>query len=196
MNFLNLFRCGARVSAKQEETADRSLILIGLGANLPSRFGAPRQTIEAALAHLQAEGVAVIRQSGFWHSPPQPISSQPWFINAVAAVATRRGPASLLALLHHLEAEFGRIRRQTNAARPLDLDLLAYRNKISHEGVPVLPHPRLTERAFVLMPLAEIAPRWCHPVSGESIGTLVGALPPDHRAQRLSEGPNFCSHYP
>jgi 2-amino-4-hydroxy-6-hydroxymethyldihydropteridine diphosphokinase len=182
------------VSAKQEETADHSLILIGLGANLPSRFGAPRQTLENALAHLQAEGVRVVRQSGFWRSPPQPISPQPWYINAVIAVATPRGPPSLLALLHGLEAEFGRVRRQTNAARPLDLDLLAYGNKIRHKRAPILPHPRLAERAFVLMPLAEIAPQWRHPVTGESISTLIGALPPDHGAQRLSGVSGVLDH--
>jgi 2-amino-4-hydroxy-6-hydroxymethyldihydropteridine diphosphokinase len=107
-----------------------------------------------------------------------PPSDQPRFINGVAEVATELAPAELLERLHRIEAAFGRVRLQSNEARVLDLDLLAYRGCISAPGAsPILPHPRLAERAFVVLPLAELAPDWRHPVSGLSAAGLVGRLP-------------------
>lgn len=153
-------------------------ILIGLGANLPSKtHGTPGETLMAALRVLAGEGVEVVACSRFYESAPVPPSDQPWYINAVAEVRTDLGPGPLLALLLDIEARFGRKRAERNAARILDLDLLAYGNVVSGPGAaPELPHPRLHERAFVLMPLAEIAPRWRHPRSGRSVGELVAAL--------------------
>ena len=96
----------------------------------------------------------------------------------------------MLARLHELEATFGRRRGQRNAARTLDLDLLDYRGRISEPGErPELPHPRLAGRAFVLLPLAEVAPGWRHPVSGQRIEALIADLPLDQRAEPLEERP-------
>lgn len=157
--------------------ADPDLILVGLGANLPSVAGPPRQTLEAALDHLAAEGVRVTRRSRFWRTRPLPISDQPWFVNAVAAVETNLAPAALLDLLHASEAAFGRKRSVVNAARVLDLDLLAYGSLVLETAPrPLLPHPRLSERAFVLLPLRDIAPAWVHPVSGETLDRMIGGL--------------------
>src|SRR5581483_1362358 len=100
-------------------------ILIGLGANLPSRAGPPVTTLEAALARLASAGILTLQRSRWFVSAPLPASDQPWFVNGVAAVATALAPAPLLAELHRTEAEFGRIRGAPNAARTLDLDLLA-----------------------------------------------------------------------
>jgi 2-amino-4-hydroxy-6-hydroxymethyldihydropteridine diphosphokinase len=99
-------------------------------------------------------------------------------VNGVAEVATALGPEALLALLHDVEAEFGRARPYLNAPRVLDLDLLAYGN-VTRVGPqpPLLPHPRLAERGFVLLPLAEIRPEWRHPVSGRSLPEMIAALP-------------------
>jgi len=103
------------------------VILIGLGGNLESaRYGTPRQTLAVALAVLAGEGVRVVARSGWYRSAPVPVSGQPWFVNAVAALATRLGPFALLDRLQALEARFGRIRGARNAARILDLDLLDY----------------------------------------------------------------------
>lgn len=162
------------------------MILIGLGANLPSAAGAPRATLEAALAELAAAGVAVERRSPWYRSAPVPAAAdhQPWYVNGVAAVATSLGPVELLALLHRIEARFGRVRRRRNEARALDLDLLDY-DGLTRQEAPVLPHPRLHERAFVLLPLQDVAPGWRHPVSGKTVAELISSLPGGQHAERL-----------
>lgn len=163
------------------------MILLGLGANLPSAtHGRPEATLAAALGALAAEGVAVERLSPWYRSAPVPVvDDQPWYINGVAAVTTRLAPAELLALLHRVEQRFGRVRRQRNEARVLDLDLLDYDGLVQHGDAAVLPHPRLHERAFVLLPLREVAPHWRHPALGRSIDELIAALPPGQQVERL-----------
>jgi 2-amino-4-hydroxy-6-hydroxymethyldihydropteridine diphosphokinase len=163
------------------------VILLGLGANLDHpRYGPPRQTLEAALEALQAGGIAVLARSRWYRSAPVPPSDQPWFLNAVASVETSLSPEALLARLHEIEARFGRSRRRPNEARVLDLDLLAYHDRVSAPGaVPVLPHPRLAERAFVVLPLLEIAPDWRHPESGLSTAELARRLDPEATAEPL-----------
>jgi 2-amino-4-hydroxy-6-hydroxymethyldihydropteridine diphosphokinase len=107
------------------------MILIGLGANLASaEFGAPPASLEAALRMLQESGVRIVARSRWYRSAPVPASSQPWFVNGVAAVETTLDPVALLALLHEIEARFGRVRRERNAARVLDLDLLDYAARV------------------------------------------------------------------
>jgi 2-amino-4-hydroxy-6-hydroxymethyldihydropteridine diphosphokinase len=163
------------------------MILIALGANLSSsRHGTPQETCEAALAALQANGVRIVRRSRWYRSAPVPPSGQPPFVNGVAEVATDLPPGDLLSLLHRIEAELGRVRRERNEARVLDLDLLAYGGRISAPGeVPELPHPRLADRAFVVLPLADVAPAWRHPVSGLSPAEMAARLPPGQVAEPL-----------
>lgn len=169
-------------------------ILIGLGANLPSAFGPPRATLEAALRALEERGVGIRRRSRWYESMPVPVSDQPWFVNGVALVEPRPekaggpgdDPAALLAVLHEVEREFGRERRQRNEARVVDLDLLAYGARVNAGPTPpLLPHPRLAERAFVLLPLADLLPDWRHPVTGRSVHEMIAALPPDQVARPL-----------
>ena len=155
------------------------MILIGIGANLPSPAGPPRQTCEAALAHLGRLGITVAACSPWYETAPVPASDQPWFINAVAAVQTSLSPTGVLAALHLTEAAFGRQRTEVNAARTLDLDLLAYGDLVRSDGAPLLPHPRLHQRAFVLFPLRDLLPDWRHPVLGETAGELAAKLPAD-----------------
>lgn len=162
------------------------MILIGLGANLPSAAGPPAATLAAALAALEAAGVAIERCSPWYRSAPLPAGDQPWYVNAVAMARTGLGPAALLALLHRVEASFGRTRRRRNEARVLDLDLLDY-DGLVRRGPPVLPHPRLHERAFVLLPLRDVAPEWRHPIGGASVAELIAALPADQSISRALE---------
>ena len=162
-----------------DEISGESAVLIGIGSNLPHRgAGTPLELCEAALAELERRGVAIRRRSRWYASAPVPASGQPDFVNGVAAVATALDPPDLLAALHDVEAAFGRTRSVANAARTLDLDLLAYRDLVRAGGSPPLvPHPRMTERAFVLLPLREVAPRWRHPADGRGIDDLVRQLP-------------------
>ncbi len=160
------------------------MILIALGANIPSpRFGPPAKTLAAALGALEEAGVAVVACSRFYKSAPLPPSEQPWFVNCVASVDTAMGPEALLDALLAIERRFGRRRRERNAPRVLDLDVLAYRDMTTGENKHLeLPHPRMHERAFVLLPLAEIAPEWRHPGNGEPLSALIEALPGDQMA--------------
>jgi 2-amino-4-hydroxy-6-hydroxymethyldihydropteridine diphosphokinase len=164
------------------------MILIGLGANLASpEFGPPPASLEAALALIAERGARIVARSRWYRSAPVPPSGQPWFVNGVVAVETSVEPAALLEVLHGVEARFGRVRRERNEARVLDLDLLAYNDRVSAaDETPVLPHPRLHERAFVLRPLAEIAPDWRHPRLGRTIASLIADLPSDAAAEPIS----------
>lgn len=152
-------------------------IFIALGANLPSKAGSADLTLRAALDDLHASGVIIEAGSRFYRSAPVPASDQPDYINAVARISTDLTPAQLLARLHEVEAAFERVRGLRNAARTLDLDLLIYGALVSE--VPMLPHPRLHERAFVLLPMRDIAPDFIHPVSGRSLAEMIAALPPE-----------------
>src|SRR3977135_2411286 len=153
-------------------------IFIGAGANLSHPiYGAPRPTLEAAFAELGHRGVSVVRVSPWYRTAPVPVSDQPWYVNAVAEVVTKLAPDRLLAVLHEVEQAFGRVRTVANAARMIDLDLLDFRGKTAAggPGQAILPHPRMTAGAFVLRPLADLAPAWRHPASGTPIQALLAA---------------------
>ncbi|SRR5579875_255213 len=159
------------------------MILVALGANLSSHAGPPQATLEAAIACLAHEGGEIVARSRFYRSPPVPKSDQPDYINAVVSIATALDPPGLLAVLGRIENRFGRQRgREPNAARPLDLDLIAYDDVVCDEP-PILPHPRMHRRAFVLLPMAEIVPNWRHPRLGRTLDELIDALPAATRAE-------------
>lgn len=163
------------------------MILIGLGANLPSVAGGPRETLEAALQRLEALGVRVAARSRWYRTAPVPVSDQPWFVNGVARIETALDPAALLARLRQIEREFGRLRTVRNAARTLDLDIIDYDGRRESGPDLILPHPRMQERAFVLLPLAEVAPGWRHPILGKTVETLISALAADQKAEPMAE---------
>lgn len=165
------------------------MILIGLGANLQSpQYGEPRQTLEAALAVFGERGIGVVRRSRWYRSPPMPPSAQPWYVNGVAVVRTALDPRSLLLALHEIETRFGRVRGARNEARMIDLDILGYHRVIRRSGAaPRLPHPRLQQRAFVLMPLREVAPRWRHPGDGRTVAAMIAGLPTGSTAEPIED---------
>jgi 2-amino-4-hydroxy-6-hydroxymethyldihydropteridine diphosphokinase len=130
-------------------------VYLGLGANLGRRA----EQIRAGLAHLEESGaVRVLRVSSFYETEPVGWPDGPWYLNAVARVETSLSPHDLLALLKDVECRLGRRPAQRNAPRPLDLDLLLYDDQHVDEPAIHVPHPRMLERAFVLLPLSEIAP--------------------------------------
>jgi len=156
------------------------LILIALGSNLPSEHGTPLETLETAIARIDAhEDITVKSRSKIYKSAPVPLSDQPWYHNAVILVETGLKPFTLLASLQEIEMQFGRERdlSNRNAARTLDLDVIAYDDLVINEAGLEIPHPRLADRAFVLMPLNGVAPEWKHPVSGASVAEMIEALP-------------------
>ena len=155
-----------------------SRLFIGLGANLtPDGYASPREGCVAAVSALADEGVHLSALSQWYESAPVPISDQPWYLNAVAEATTELDAASTLAALHRIERRFGRVRTERNAARVLDLDLLDFAGMVSGSSNLALPHPRMHERAFVLLPLGELRPDWVHPVSGIAIQDLIAMIP-------------------
>ena len=125
--------------------------------------------------------------SPLYENPAWPNPTDPTFINAVGAFQSDLPPATILATLHSIEAAFGRKRNLKNAPRTLDLDLLAYDDLISPGGPmePVLPHPRIEDREFVLAPLCDIAPDWRSPATGKTAKSMLAALK-TRTARRIS----------
>ena len=162
------------------------MILIALGANLPSRYGTPEDTLKAAIEAMQARGIDVVAQSSVWLTAPVPVSDQPWFRNAVIRVETSLKTRELMRVLHDVEAEFGRVRMKRNEARVLDLDLLAYNDEIINEDGFIVPHPRMHDRAFVLKPLQEVGEGWKHPVLQRFIDDLISNLPKDQEIEKVA----------
>lgn len=167
------------------------MILIAFGANLPHPVhGEPQKIFSIAFARLQVLGLRVGRISSHYRSAPWPPSDQPWYVNGVALVDAPQtwDAGRVLSCLHQVEEEMGRVRAQANAARVLDLDLLDFEEQIAQgeDAWPVLPHPRLQDRAFVLLPLQEILPAWRHPVTGETLAAMIGALGDDQVAEIIA----------
>ena len=153
-------------------------LFIGLGANLtPEGYATPQAGCEAAMTMLGDLGVTVTRMSRWYESAPVPFSDQPWYLNAVALATTSGDAAMTLAALHRIESRFGRVRGIRNGARVLDMDLLDFDGQHNQNPSLMLPHPRMHQRAFVLLPLRELCPKWNHPVTGVSIDDLIAQLP-------------------
>jgi len=166
------------------------MILVALGANLPSRFGTPSQTLYAALKALMVAGIKPVQVSRVWKTKPVPyVEGYPWYHNAVCEVDTDLEPMDLLDALLDIEADFGRVRTIQNAPRVLDLDLIAYDDEIIREGEKlIVPHPRMQGRAFVLMPMADFIDDWAHPESKKTLEQLLAALPADQIAEPIEGG--------
>jgi 2-amino-4-hydroxy-6-hydroxymethyldihydropteridine diphosphokinase len=148
------------------------LCAIGLGSNLGDSIAILTGAIDRLQAHPQIE--LIDRSSWYLTAPIGP--PQPDYINACVTIETSLAPLELLGILQAIEAEFGRVRQEVWGARTLDLDLLLYDDRILELPTLQIPHPHLCERAFVLVPLAEIAPDWIEPRSQHSIATLRDRL--------------------
>ncbi len=152
------------------------MILVAVGSNMPSHVGAPLATCQAAVRELARHAVSVVGVSDWYESAPVPASDQPWYVNGVVRVTTSLSPPDLLQTLHSIETDFARARSTPNAARTLDLDVLAYNSVVRTDGPLILPHPRLHERAFVLYPLRDVAPDWRHPVLLQTPAAMIAGL--------------------
>ena len=152
---------------------------IALGANLPSHAGTPSQTFDAAILRI-AELGRLVAKSSYYSTEPVGYADQPAFLNAAIALETSFAPEDLLDRLLAIERSFGRDRSHgiPNGPRTLDLDLILYGNRVVSTPALQLPHPRMAERTFVLVPMAEIAPRRIHPLLHKSMSQLLQELSP------------------
>ena len=160
------------------------MILIAIGANLPGPGGiSPIETCRHAISDMDLLRFMRVRGLSRWYeSAPVPPSGQPIYINAVVHLSVWTGsgiePGTLLAQLMEIEQRHGRSRSEPNAARTLDLDIIAMGSLVRDAPDPILPHPRAHERGFVLLPLRDVAPGWVHPRLARSVDALIAALPP------------------
>jgi 2-amino-4-hydroxy-6-hydroxymethyldihydropteridine diphosphokinase len=148
-------------------------VIVALGSNLAGGYLSSRDLLEAAVALFPSGGLNVRLRSRWWRSAAWPDRTAPDYLNGVVVVETGLNAQAVLTALLALESLFGRRRRAPNAPRTLDLDLIAHGREVIVQPGLILPHPRAAQRRFVMGPLAEIAPDWVHPVTGETAAALA-----------------------
>ncbi len=164
--------------------AEGKLIYLSLGSNLGGRAANLGRAIEA----LSEIGVNVLRRSAIYETEPVDFLAQPWFLNCVVEAETSLTPRALLDELQAIESKLGSRKRVPRGPRIVDLDVLFYKSAVIREPGMEIPHPRLAERRFVLVPLAELAPELCHPILLKTAAELLVATK-DRSAVRIWQPP-------
>lgn len=193
------------MSQEKKHVPNGHIYLIALGGNLPSQVGSPRETLTRAMQSLREYNLVVKEMSRFFQTPAFPAGNGPDYVNAAALIeadefasqSTDAACRGVLEVLHKVEHAFGRTRDTRWGQRTLDLDLIAAGDAVLPDRAGfeawmhlpmqdqvirapdelILPHPRMHERAFVLVPMADVAPEWVHPVTGQSVQQMIAALP-------------------
>jgi 2-amino-4-hydroxy-6-hydroxymethyldihydropteridine diphosphokinase len=161
-------------------------IYLGLGSNIGDREAQLRSAVQA----LEGRDVTVRRSASLYATEPRDFEDQPWFLNTVFEVRTLLEPTLLLQRCLEIEREAGRVRDQSKGPRPIDIDILLYKDRLIDEPNLVVPHPRYRDRRFVLIPLVELAPDLADPASGLTMKQLLDLCPDDGEVRRHS-GPLF-----
>lgn len=180
----------------------RGNLLLALGSNATEIVTDNSRIIGDAVARIKGAGIEIVALSPLYRTPAFPAGAGPDFANACALARVDAAPATVLARLHAIEADMGRVRSIRWGQRVIDLDLLAAGEAVlpdrdtvaqwidlppARQGTEtpdrlIVPHPRLHQRAFVLVPLADVAPDWVHPVLGQSVRQMLAALDPEEIA--------------
>lgn len=181
-------------------------VLIALGSNANSQLGGSRKILTLGLVELDGDDVSVLEVSRHFQTPCFPAGAGPDYVNAAAVLETTLSPTALMARLLEVEKTFGRMRVERWGQRTLDIDMIAYggqtlpdaetvkfwmnipleEQKAQAPGQLIVPHPRVHERAFVLIPLSDIAPDWRHPVLGKTVREMTDALPEGEKSEVLT----------
>jgi 2-amino-4-hydroxy-6-hydroxymethyldihydropteridine diphosphokinase len=156
---------------------------LSLGSNLGDRAA----NLRRAISELRTAG-EVLAVSGFYETQPVAVPDQPWFLNCVVALETKKSPREVLETALKIEVSMGRLRLREKGARNIDIDIVLFGDRLMDESGLRIPHPAMHERRFVLEPLAEIAPQSRHPELGKSAQQLLGELPLGPEVRRLREG--------
>lgn len=156
-------------------------VYLSLGSNL----GDSRALVQRAVAMISGAGIQVRRVSSLYKTEPVDFTLQPWFVNCAAEVETRLTPGRLFATLKTIERSLGRRRGTPKGPRLIDIDILLYENSVVRSARLAIPHPRLSERRFVLVPLQEIAPRVRHPVTHQTVGEMLRATADSSKVIKL-----------
>jgi len=164
-------------------SAQENTVYLGLGSNLGNRAA----NLAAAVRSLEASGVRVVKQSSIYETEPLYLAGQPWFLNCVVEARTSQPPQELLRTIIGIESALGRERTVRFGPRVIDIDILLYGSQEIRLADLEIPHPRIAERRFVLMPLAEIAPALRHPLLDKAIAELLASTP-DRSEVRLWTG--------
>lgn len=179
----------------------KSRAWIAYGANLPSDKGVPLDTLHVAVKALSTHGLVIRAVSQIYETPCFPAGAGPDYINCVFEVQSGLTPEALLQVLHSVEKELGRERKRRWAGRTIDLDLLAVEDAVLPDETSVrlwidlplreqsvrapdqliLPHPRIQDRSFMLIPFADLAPDWRHPLLGKTVQEMLDALPAEEK---------------
>lgn len=159
-------------------------VYLSLGSNLGDRVG----HIQAVLAMLRGRGVAIRRVSSFYRTEPVGFRAQPWFVNCAAEAETELAPLRLLGTLQAVERALGRRRGTPQGPRPIDIDILLYENRVVRSARLTIPHERMDERRFVLVPLRELAPHLRHPVTDRTVAEMLGDLRDKSQVVKLELG--------
>ena len=165
-------------------------VYIGIGSNLGDKAGNCRRAVEVILADARNR---IVQCSPFYQTEPVGKKEQDWFINGVSAMETSMEPAELLEFLMGVEKMMGRVRRERWGPRVIDLDILIFGQEVINKEGLQIPHPRLHERRFVLVPLRDIAPDLMHPLLGKTISQILAELPGEEKVLPLpQESQKLC----